>query len=231
MGQMMLVTVLLPTRQRPHLVERSIRSLLANADTPADVEIAVAFDQDDDQSREYLNSMPWNELVNSFGAVSKVFETPIWGYSELHKYYNLLAEHAHGQWLLIWNDDAVMKTPGWDSLIRDHADFVGLLHMSTENYRDKFALFPLIPRVWTNIFGCVSLSNSNDSWIQHICLEAQAIQRIDATVFHDRADLTGNNLDQTYLNRSNQKKIYKSAEMRQLRHEWAQKLIAYRSTL
>jgi glycosyltransferase involved in cell wall biosynthesis len=225
---MMLVTVLLPTRNRPHLVERSIRSLLENADDPTSIEIAVAFDQDDNLSREYLDSIAWRNLVNG---QSKIFETPKWGYQDLHKYYNLLAEHAAGKWLLIWNDDAIMKTQGWDSVIRDNADFVGLLHMRTENYRDKFALFPLIPRVWTEIFGCVSQSNSNDSWIQHICLEAEAIRRIDAVVFHDRADLTGNNLDSTYLNRTDQKKIYKSAEMRQLRHEWAQKLIEYRSKL
>lgn len=224
----MLVTVLLPTRQRPHLVERSIRSLLDNASNPSNIEIAVAFDQDDEQSREYFKSVEWNTLA---GLQSTVLETPKWGYQELHKYYNLLAEHATGQWLLIWNDDAVMKTQGWDLLVQDNADFVGLLHMRTENYRDKFALFPLIPKVWTEIFGCVSESNSNDSWIQHICLEAEAIRRIDAVVFHDRADLTGNNLDSTYLSRTDQKKIYKSAEMRQLRHEWAQKLIEYRSKL
>lgn len=227
----MLVTVLLPTRQRPHLVERSVRSLLDNSSDPSAIEIAVAFDQDDDQSQQYLNSTEWSELIKSFNSQAKVFETPRWGYQELHKYYNLLAEHASGKWLLVWNDDAVMRTPEWDSLVQDNIDFVGLLHMRTENYRDKFALFPLIPKVWTELFGCVSQSNSNDSWIQHICLEADAICRIDAVVFHDRADLTGNNLDETYLNRTDQKKIYKSAEMRQLRHEWAQKLIAYRATL
>lgn len=124
-----------------------------------------------------------------------------------------------------------MKSASWDTMIKHEQDYMGMLHMITENYRPKFALFPLIPRKWIDIFGSVSLSNSNDSWIHHICLEAEAIKLIDAVVFHDRADLTGNNLDQTYLNRTNQTKLYKSEPMRQLRHNWAQRLIEYRKQL
>lgn len=227
----MLITVLLPTRQRTSLVERSVQSLLDLADNPEHIEIAVAYDQDDTESHTYFASESWSTLVSKYGASSQTHQTPQWGYQELHNYYNLLAEHSTGKWLLIWNDDALMKTAGWDTMIKNEQDYMGMLHMVTENYRPKFALFPLIPRKWIEIFGAVSLSNSNDSWIHHICLEAEAIKVIDAVVFHDRADLTGNNLDQTYLNRTNQKKLYKSEPMRRLRHEWAQQLIKYRSQL
>ena len=227
----MLLTVLLPTRQRVHLVERSVQSLLSLAQDPANIEIAVAIDHDDLISKQYFESSAWQSLVDQYHSSFQVFETPQWGYGELHNYYNLLAKNAHGEWLMIWNDDAVMKTAGWDNCVKHHHGYVGMLHMITENYREKFALFPIIPRVWLDIFGCVSLSNSNDSWIQHICLEAQAIQRIDPIVYHDRYDISGNNNDQTYQNRTNQKKIYKSEHMRQLRKQWAEKLIEYRKNL
>jgi hypothetical protein len=227
----MLVTILLPTRHRTSLVERTVRSLLDLANTPAQIEIAVAYDEDDVESHSYFTSTAWTNLVTGYGAALQIHKTPAWGYQELHKYYNLLADHAQGKWLLIWNDDALMKSAGWDIMVEQQQDYIGMLHMITENYRPKFALFPLIPRKWIDIFGLVSLSNSNDSWIHHICLEADAIKLIDAVVFHDRADLTGNNLDQTYLNRTNQKKLYKSESMRQLRHEWAQRLIEYRKQL
>jgi hypothetical protein len=227
----MLITVLLPTRQRVQLVERSVVSLLSQARCPQDIEISVAFDQDDEESCAYFNSASWKDLINQYGAKFQVFETPHWGYANLQNYYNLMAQHAQGLWLMIWNDDAVMKFLHWDDHIRPHTGYVGMLHMVTENYREKFALFPVIPRTWLEIFGCVSLSNSNDSWIQHICLEAQAIKKIDPVIFHDRFDISGNNQDSTYLNRTNQKKIYKSEEMRQLRKEWADKLIAYKQSL
>jgi len=227
----MLLTVLLPTRQRVQLVERSVRSLLSTAHNPANIEIAVAIDQDDTESKQYFESSAWHNLVDQYRSKFQVFETPPWGYAELHNYYNLLARNARGNWLMVWNDDAIMKTNDWDSCVERHNGYVGMLHMVTENYREKFALFPIIPRVWLDIFGCVSLSNSNDSWIQHICLEAQAIQRIEPIVYHDRFDISGNNNDQTYQNRTNQKKIYKSEPMRQLRKQWAEKLIEYRKNL
>jgi len=231
MGQVMLVTVLLPTRHRTSLVERTVRSLLDQASNPAQIEIAVAYDEDDTESHDYFGSATWTTLVADYGSGLQVHKTPAWGYQELHQYYNLLADHAQGKWLLVWNDDALMKSAGWDSMVQQEQDYMGMLHMVTENYRPKFALFPLIPRKWVDLFGSVSLSNSNDSWIHHICLEANAIKLIDAVAFHDRADLTGNNLDQTYLNRTNQKKLYKSESMRQIRHEWAQRLIEYRAQL
>lgn len=229
----MLVSVLLPTRQRVHLVERSVRSLLDRATTPADVEIMIAYDYDDLESREYFESAVWAELMAEYNSSFQLFKTNTFGYNGLHHYYNLLACHATGDWFLIWNDDAVMQSDDWDSELRAHAGFVGMLHMITENYREKFALFPIIPRVWVDLFGCVSLSNSNDSWIQHICLEAEAIRVISSTVYHDRYDISGNNNDLTYTSasRSAQKKAYKTAEMQQLRSQWAKKLIEYRSRL
>lgn len=227
----MLVSVLLPTRQRVSLVERSVKTLLDNADNPSDIEILIAYDNNDLDSRVYFESLDWHNLIFDYGASYKTFKTNPWGYNGLHNYYNLLAAHSTGDWLMIWNDDAIMQSCAWDTEIKAHTGFIGMLHMVTENYREKFALFPIIPQVWIKIFGCVSMSNSNDSWIQHICLEAKAIQRIESTVYHDRYDVSGNNNDSTYASRTNQKKIYKSAPMQQLRKEWAQQLIKYRSQL
>lgn len=228
----MLISVLLPTRNRIDLVNRSVQSLLDTATNPADIEILVAFDSDDNESQDYFNSDKWQEFINSYGSNARVFETEPWGYSALNKYYNFLAEQSTGRWLLIWNDDALMKSTGWDEHITNNQDFVGMLHMTCENYRPKFALFPLINRVWLDVFGYVG-ENPVDSWIHHISMEAKAIQRIDPIVYHDRYDMTGNNYDDTYANRNTGeiKKKYKSEESKNLRHQWAQKLIDYRSKL
>ena len=227
----MLVTVMMPTRQRIELAKRSIASLLDNAHTPGNIEIYVAIDNDDTHSIEYFNSDAWQEFISSRGSSTKIFITEPWGYANLHNYYNSMALQAHGDWLLVWNDDTIMQSQDWDLSVEANRNFVGMLHMVTENYRPKFALFPLIPKVWIELFGAVSLSNSNDSWIHHICLEADAIKIIEPTVFHDRYDLTGNNLDQVYLDRPNQKKKYKSAEMVQLRKQWAEKFLSYKNSL
>jgi hypothetical protein len=232
MGKDMIISVLIPTRKRSQLVERSIKSLLANASDSSRIEIMIAHDLDDLESKEYFCSEQWKSTIESFGAISQVFETPAWGYNSLHTYYNFLAEKSKGQWLLIWNDDALMKSNGWDAYVEANKDFVGLLHMLTENYRSKFALFPLIPRTWIELFGYVG-EIPVDSWIHHICMEAQAIKIIEPITYHDRYDMTGNNLDETYQNRNTSiiKKNYKSEESKAVRHQWAQKLKNYIDTL
>jgi hypothetical protein len=228
----MLVSVLLPTRARVDLVQRSVQSLLDTASNPSRIEILVAYDPDDTASQEYFNSDNWKEFISSYKSNAQAFETAPWGYSALNKYYNFLGQQSQGQWLLIWNDDTLMKSTGWDDHIADNKEFVGMLHMTCENYRPKFALFPLINRAWLDVFGYIG-ENPVDSWIHHVSMEAEAIRRIEPIVYHDRYDMTGNNYDATYANRNTGeiKKIYKSAEMRQLRHQWAQQLIAYRSKL
>ena len=224
----MIISVLLPTRKRTHLVETSVRSLLANAIEPHNVEIMIAYDGDDEESKQYFGSTQWQDFINFFGARQQTHETQTWGYQELHRYYNFLASHCHGDWLLIWNDDALMRSSGWDGHIKDNQDFVGLLHMTTENYRSKFALFPLIPRAWIELFGSVG-EIPVDSWIHHICMEAQAVKKIEPVIFHDRYDMSGQNYDETYLKRDTTsiKRNYKSEESRQLRHQWACKLMDY----
>jgi hypothetical protein len=42
------------------------------------------------------------------------------GYHRLHIYNNKLAEHTDARWLMIWNDDAVMETQGWDTEIMNY---------------------------------------------------------------------------------------------------------------
>jgi hypothetical protein len=226
-----LVSVLIPTRNRVELVERSVRSLLSLSQDPTKIEIMIAYDHDDPDSKQYFSSTAWKKLIDSYGASQTACEFEPLGYGGLHTYYTGMAQQSHGQWVMIWNDDAVMLTPNWDSHVEINKDFIGMLHMATENFKRDLALFPLIPRVWLDLFGSISLHQLNDSWIQNICNEANAVLSIPVTVFHDRYDVTGNNLDETYKNRRYGKKIFNHVTMKQIRSEWAQRLIAYRQQI
>lgn len=226
-----LISVLLPTRERPQLVHRSIQSLLSHSSTPTSIEIITAYDEDDATSEEYFNSAEWHNLIDSFGAKSLELKCPSWGYQGLHYYYTTMAKEAHGQWFLIWNDDATILTPRWDQYIWQNADFVGMLHMGTENFKSSLTLFPLIPRVWLELFGEISQHQLNDSWIQDICYAADAVRAIPVSIFHDRYDVTGNNLDATYQNRRYDKKVYNHEDMQKIRSQWAQQLMEYREQM
>lgn len=223
-----LVSVLLPTRKRTRLVYRSVDSLLTLSANPSSIEIITAYDNDDLDSDIYFKGSEWNNLIKHYESNSLSIKCPRWGYQGLNRYYTSMARRARGRWLLVWNDDAVMLTRGWDEQVKSNIDFVGMMHMTTTNFKPNLTLFPLIPAVWLQLFGDISLHQLNDSWIQDICHEANAVCEIPVNVFHDRFDVTGNNLDATYEDRIYNKKLYNHETMKNIRSRWAQHLKQYR---
>ncbi len=195
------ISILLPTRKRTEAVIKSVGSLLANADNPADIEILIAYDDDDEESREFF-STTWFPFLEQCGATTKVFETERFGYLRLYKYVNMLAEQATGDWIMFWNDDALMLTEHWDTEIRKHDGYFGLLRMPCVTMDHPFALFPIIPREWVSYFGKVSPVNHSDWWIYNVTAPLGRLRNLPVQVYHDRADVTGGNNDETFKEQS-----------------------------
>ena len=195
------ISILLPTRKRSDAVVKSIGSLLATAANPEQIEILIAYDDDDEESREFF-SATWFPFIEQVGTSSKVFETERFGYLKLHQYVNFLGEQAEGDWLMFWNDDALMLTDNWDEEIIKEDGYFGLLRMPCTSMNHPFALFPIIPREWIDIFGCISPVAHSDWWIYNVTAPANKLKNIAVQVYHDRADVTGGNNDETYQERS-----------------------------
>jgi glycosyltransferase involved in cell wall biosynthesis len=149
------ISILLPTRKRTQTLVNSINSLLANAADTSRIEILIAYDDDDEESREFFANT-WADYIGQCSATTKVFETERFGYLRLYKYVNFLAEQASGDWIMFWNDDAVMLTENWDDAIVNETGWFGLLRMPCVNMDHPFALFPIVPRSWIDFFGKVS---------------------------------------------------------------------------
>jgi glycosyltransferase involved in cell wall biosynthesis len=195
------ISILLPTRKRTQAVIKSISSLLSQAADPSKIEILIAYDEDDEESREFFSST-WFPFVEQTGATTKVFETERYGYLRLYKYVNMLAEEATGDWIMFWNDDALMLTAHWDAEIEKHDDWFGLLRMPCVTMDHPFALFPIIPREWVSYFGKVSPVNHSDWWIYNVTAPVGRLRNIPVEVYHDRADVTGGNNDETFREQS-----------------------------
>ena len=195
------ISILLPTRKRTEAVVKSIGSLLANAADTSRIEILVAYDNDDEESREFF-AETWFPYIGQCSATSKVFETERFGYLRLYKYVNFLAEQAQGDWIMFWNDDALMLTENWDDEIVKHDGWFGLLRMPCVTMNHPFALFPIIPREWIDVFGRVSPVNHSDWWIYNVTAPAGRLLNLPVQVYHDRADVTGNNNDETFREQS-----------------------------
>jgi hypothetical protein len=98
------ISVLCPSRGNPQLLTRSAKSLRDTANGP--FEFLVAADDDDPATVETAAVIADMTIV-----------LPRAGYDGLHVYYQELAGIAAGDWLLVWNDDFTMLTPGWDTVL------------------------------------------------------------------------------------------------------------------
>lgn len=193
------ISILLPSRGRTDILERSILSLLDNADDPATIELLLAFDSDDSESSTFFinNIAP---KITAIGATYHVYEFAPLGYANLHQYLNKLAKYATAPWWVFWNDDAVMKDKGWDTVISSQGDRFCIQAFNTHNLH-PYSIFPIVPKAWFDLLGHLSRHQLNDAYISQIAWLLDIMVRIDIHVDHERFDLTGKNQDDTYNNR------------------------------
>lgn len=224
------ISVLLPTRGRTEALAASLMSLVDLADDASRLQFLLAFDDDDQSSQNFFK----NEIapeIDAKGARYQALRFVPMGYVRLNEYVNQLGARASGQWLMFWNDDAVMETKGWDSRIST-VDRFRVLRMPTHN-QHPYAIFPIVPRQWIEVFGYLSAHQISDAWISQVAYMVGIMENIDVQVTHRRHDLTGDNLDDTYKKRimlegrPDDPRDFNHITWRRHRHEDCAKLGAY----
>ena len=194
------ISIILPTRGRTSgALQDSLKSVMELADDPSKIEIMLGVDSDDKDTIDWVNNEA-AEFVKPYGCSCKarIFE-PL-GYARLNVYVNLLCHASSGNWLVLWNDDCLMQTKGWDSVVRQYDGQFKLL-APKDNHDHPFAIFPIIPSDWFILCDAWSINAQNDTWVSHIAKMNDIFERIDIEVLHDRADMTGGNDDDTFANR------------------------------
>ena len=193
------IAILLPTRGRAEMLERSIQSLISMAKHPNQIQLMLAFDNDDEVGTKHFEQVvqPWldDHMINY---TAMMFE-PL-GYIRLNEYVNELARNSDAYWLVFWNDDAVMQTQDWDVEIMKWDGQFKLLAFQTHNLH-PYSIFPIVPRKWLDLLGYLSPHQISDAWLSQQAYMLDIMERIPVEVLHDRHDLTGNNKDETFLNR------------------------------
>lgn len=193
------IAVLLPTRGRTDALGRSVKSLLNRATDLDSIQLLLGFDNDDQVGIDYFTQelQPWLD-EKSINYTAMTFD-PM-GYIRLNEYVNSLALASSADWLMFWNDDAVMETTGWDKEIAKYTGEFKLLAVHTHNDH-PYSIFPIAPREWLATLGHLSPHQISDGWLSQVAYKLDIWQRIDVYVTHDRHDLTGNNHDDTFKNR------------------------------
>lgn len=177
----------------------SIKSLLSHADDNSKIEWVLGFDKDDQSSVDYFLEHTAPEIDQAGGTYYVLGFDPM-GYERLHAYVNAMAAGAKGDWFVFWNDDALMQSSGWDSEILSHGDRFCLQAFETHN-KHPYSIFPIVPRKWFELMGYLSRHQLNDAWLSQIAWMLDIVVRLRSEVIHNRADLTGNNCDETFRQR------------------------------
>ncbi len=132
-----LISLLLPTRGRPALAARFLRSLVDQAAHPEALEVIIYADEDDAGSHH-------------LGHPDIQVHTLIGPRKTMGQYNAACLAQSHGEIIILANDDIVVQTKNWDTLIRAvHHQFPDGIYLAYPNdlfKRDKLSTFPILSR-------------------------------------------------------------------------------------
>jgi glycosyltransferase involved in cell wall biosynthesis len=140
----LLISVLVPTRQRPDMLLRMLTSLFDTADQPERLETVLYIDDDDTATQE-LKLDKWNirRLVGPRQAMGRLNA--------------ICYAHSFGDIIILGNDDVVVRTRGWDTRIRQEVDrFHDQIYLFYPNdlYKGKkLSVFPILSRTTCDAIG------------------------------------------------------------------------------
>jgi hypothetical protein len=176
------IAVLLPTRARTDMLTRSVQSIFNLADNKDSIHLMIGFDRDDTVGIDHFNKelQPWLD-DNDVDYTAMMFESM--GYEGLNKYYNQLAKQVTADWYFVWNDDAEMKTSGWDSVIKSHNDQFQILKVHT-HFEHPYSIFPIVPHKWYELLGTLSRHQMIDAEISQLAYMLDLIKIVDIDVEH-----------------------------------------------
>ena len=131
------ISLLLPTRGRPHLVQRFFQSLIAQTANLKDVEVVLYVDEDDLQSH-HLNC-DGVSLVRIIGPRLS-----------MGAYNQTCLDRSSGEIVILMNDDVVIRTPDWDQIVVDVVrkipDQIYLAYPTDLYWGNMLCTFPILPR-------------------------------------------------------------------------------------
>lgn len=193
------ISIILPTRGRPEKCQVAVESLYSTCADESNFEVLIGVDKDDETTPE----LRW--YLEKYSNLSlHIFETRH-GYVGFHKYVNHLSFMAKGTYLFLFNDDTMVTSRGWDSVILSYKDTFTLINPLVRNMegycRTNYqVLFPIIPSKWLEVTGRWANNAACDTWVQDIGRSLGITSNEDnIVIIHNRPDVSSTQPDQTSL--------------------------------
>lgn len=189
------IAVMLATHKRTDALSRSVFSLLDHTKDLDRIQMIFGIDNNDTIGTDHFVNVIQPVLDNCQVDYTALSFEPM-GYLGLNQYYNRMAEEADADWLMVWCDDAIMMTQDWDEHVAECTGEFKLLKAHAHN-EHPYAVFPIIPAEWREVTGYYARHQLLDAEVSQMAYMLDIMKIIDVDITHDRADLTGNNKDET----------------------------------
>jgi glycosyltransferase involved in cell wall biosynthesis/Flp pilus assembly protein TadD len=129
---------LIPTRNNLPGLKKLFDSIVATTSNPRALEIVLAMDEDDQASQSISDSrLQLRKIVVPKGLT-------------MGKLNNACYQASSGRYLMLMNDDVVLRTPGWDrqvfSVFAGFRDEIALVHVNDLLFRERLCTFPILSR-------------------------------------------------------------------------------------
>jgi len=138
-------SIIVPTRGRLDGLRRLLASFRATTKDINRIEVVLVMDEDDDATIRFeYAGVPLKRVIVrpglSMGSLNMA------GY-----------EVASGRYIMLLNDDVIVRTPAWDEGIlaafRSAADEIVLVHVNDKIFEDRLCTFPFLSKTYCEVAG------------------------------------------------------------------------------
>ncbi|MFO0803961.1 MAG: glycosyltransferase [Gemmataceae bacterium] len=138
------LSLIVPTRGRPALLTRFLKSLAATARAPQQFEVILVVDSDD--APPTVPPLPFQVRVETGPPGRTMGELNNAGFAA-----------SCGDFIMLLNDDVIVRTRGWDRTVlrqfRRFPDRLMLVHVNDTLIRDHLCTFPILSREYLDLIG------------------------------------------------------------------------------
>lgn len=168
-----LVSLLLPTRGRPFMMNDCLASFVDRAHKKSNVEIIIKLDNDDPMLDTYVRTL---QGFYKMFPVSILITPRLRGCADLHTFVNHMGKLATGDWIMPIHDDLCMETKDWDVLL-ENVDIDSLVWYDAGLNPQKFCGHPEL--------STLRFTPSNgSSWFNFPLMRSKAFKAIKHVSLH-----------------------------------------------
>ena len=232
------ISILTPTRQRPHRLSEFIMSVYQHTEEKDRVEMLMYVDADDPTKDQYMDFFVHCQTeFQDFLRIHFIFGAP----KSVSKSWNELYIRSVGDIIIMGNDDMIYRTPSWDRMVELESnkfeDDIYCMWMDDRAHQENHCAFPIVSRKWCETLGYFTPGvfhfGYNDTWVFDLAKRIDRCRYLGGVIGeHMHFAFSKSSFDETSARNRTEgsnyykldKVIFESPEMIQKRIEDAEKL-------